>query len=79
MSVRQLDKRPNGSQNSSYNKKDLDATEAHVGRLVQVPYLLLHDANIFTDVLDIRLQHPDILFPISHYLIPGKVLAIEFQ
>ena len=66
MSVRQFNKRPDGAQNSPYNKKDLDAAKAHMACLVQVSYLLLHDANILADVLDIRFQNPDILFPVRH-------------
>ena len=66
MSVRQFDKRPDGAQNSPYDQKDLDATEAHVACLVQVAYLLLHDANVLADVLDIRLKNPDVLFPVRH-------------
>ena len=66
MLIRQFDERPNGAQDSSYNQEDLNATEAHVTCFVQIPYLLLHDANVLADVLDIRLQHPDVLFPIRH-------------
>ena len=76
MSVRQFYERKDSAQDSSYNKKDLDATEAHVGRLVQVPYLLLHDADILADVLDIRLQLRDFLFPVRHVTFPSNILIL---
>jgi len=66
MSVRQLDKRPDGRQNSSDQKEDFYASDSHVTCLVKVAYLLLHDGDVLADVLDIRLQHPDILFPVRH-------------
>jgi len=58
MLVRQFHECPNGRQDSPYNKKNLDASEAHVTCFIQVPYLLLHDADVLADVLDIRLQNP---------------------
>ena len=42
-------------EDSSNKEKHFNATHSHVGSFVQVPYLLLHDADGFTDVLDIRL------------------------
>ena len=66
MSVRQLDKRPDGRQNSSDQKEDFYASDSHVTCLVKVAYLLLHDGDVLADVLDIRLQHSDVLFPVRH-------------
>ena len=74
MSVRQLDKRPDGAQDSPYDQEDLDAAEAHVTCLVQVPYLLLHDGDVFPDVLDIRLQHSNVLFPVRHYRLSTRAM-----
>ena len=76
MSVRQLDKRPDGAQDSPYDQEDLDAAEAHVTCLVQVPYLLLHDGNVLADVLDIRLQHSNVLFPVRHVTFPSNILIL---
>ena len=66
MSVRQFYERKDSAQDSPYNQEDLDAADSHVTCFVQVPYLLLHDANVLSDVLDIRFQNPDILFPVRH-------------